>query len=70
MAESVASVRPWKLPSMTTTVGTATPRRRPCRRASLIAASLASAPELQKKAASIPASAHSRPASVSCSGMR
>ena len=65
VAASVASVRPWKLPSSTTTrraalscaacasppqaAARAAARLRACRRASLMAHSLASAPELAKK---------------------
>ena len=46
VAASVASVRPWKLPSALTTVWRPRP---PCLRASLMAHSFASAPELVKK---------------------
>ncbi len=68
VAESVASVRPCHAFSITMMLGFSTPRWWPCRRASLIAASLASAPELQKKALSIPAIAQTFAAARSCSG--
>ena len=64
-AASVARVRPWKAPSThTTSCLAAPPRARPVRRASLMAASTASAPELQKNARSCPESAQRRSASV------
>src|SRR3989338_7579718 len=69
VAESVASVRPWKLPSVTIIVGLRTFCLWPYRRASLIAASLASAPELQKNTLSIWASLHRRSASSACNGI-
>jgi hypothetical protein len=58
-------VRPWKAFSMTMMVGTSIPLPWPYIRASLIAASLASQPELQKNARSMPESAQSLSASSS-----
>ena len=66
LAVNVAMVRPWKERSITMIVGNEMPLLCPCNRASLMAASLASAPELQKKALSIPDKAIKRSASSSC----
>ena len=54
VADSVASERPWKAFSMTMIAGSATPRSWPYLRATLIAASFASSPELQKNTSSSP----------------
>jgi hypothetical protein len=70
VAESVASVRPCHAFSITTMVAFSMPRWCPCRRASLIAASLASAPELQKNALSMFAIAQTFAAARSCSATR
>src|SRR5690554_4065960 len=66
VADSVASVRPWKLPSITTTTGSETFLALACRRANFKAASFASAPELQKKARSIPDIEQSFSPNLSC----
>ncbi len=70
VAESVASERPWKAFSMTTIAGSAMPRSWPYLRASLIAASFASSPELQKNTSSRPVISATRSAAASWSGMR
>ncbi|OGI57914.1 MAG: hypothetical protein A2V58_08110 [Candidatus Muproteobacteria bacterium RBG_19FT_COMBO_61_10] len=69
LADRVARVRPWKLPSMTIMEGSRILRWCACRRASLMAASFASAPELQKKALSMPEIWQTAWASFSCNGM-
>ena len=69
VAVRVAMVRPWKLPSTTTIDGDLMPSLLPLSRASLMAASLASAPELQKKALSMPERSHKRLASLVCKGI-
>ena len=70
VADRVAMVRPWKLPSITTTVGRAICLREPYRRAILMAASLASAPELEKNTFAMPLNSHRRCASDSWAGTR
>jgi len=55
---------------MTTIAGSAMPRSWPYLRAILIAASLASSPELQKNTSSSPVISARRSAAASCSGMR
>ena len=63
VAESEPIVRPWKAPSSTTISGSAMPRPWACLRASLIAHSFASVPELQRKALPPRLDAQSRSAS-------
>jgi hypothetical protein len=70
VADKVASERPWKAFSMTTTAGSAMPRSWPYLRATLMAASFASRPELQKNTSSRPVIAAMRSAAASWSGMR
>ena len=70
VAESVASERPWNAFSITMIAGSAMPRSWPYLRATLIAASLASSPELQKNTSSRPVISAMRSAAASWSGMR
>jgi len=68
---TAASVRPWKLACAVRIRGRSMPRTAwPCLRASLIAASLASAPELQKNTRSAQLRAVIASARRSCSGIR
>ncbi len=69
VADSVAMVRPWKALSMTMMCGSSMPLLWPYMRASLIAASLASQPELQKNTSSMPETSAMRSESLSCKGM-
>ena len=69
VADSVASERPWKAFSMTMIAGSAMPRSWPYLRATLIAASFASSPELQKNTSSRPVISAMRSAACSCSGI-
>jgi hypothetical protein len=68
VADSVARVRPWKACSMTTIAGCSMPCWWPYMRASLMAASLASQPELQKNTSSMRDSAARRSDAASASG--
>ena len=68
-ALNVANVRPWNALSMTNTVGSLMPILWPWRRAILMAASLASAPELPKNTLLMPEAAQSLSASASWFGM-
>ena len=70
VAERVASERPWKAFSMTMIAGSAMPRSWPYLRATLMAASFASSPELQKNTSSRPVISAIRSAACSCSGIR
>ena len=69
-ADSAASVRPWKLRSMTTIDGRSMPRAWPTRRVILIAHSMVSAPELATNTRSMPVMSARRSASASCQGTR
>ena len=69
VADSVASERPWNAFSMTMIAGSAMPRSWPYLRATLIAASFASSPELQKNTSSSPVISAMRSAACSCSGI-
>ncbi len=67
-AEIVAIVRPWKLPSNVTIRWRASPFPDQYLRAILMASSIASAPELQKKTVSPKVASTSRAASRCCPG--
>ena len=70
VADSVASERPWNAFSMTMIAGSAMPLSWPYLRATLIDASVASSPELQKNTSSRPVISATRSAAASWSGMR
>ena len=70
VAETAPIVRPWKAPSKTTISGASIPRPCACFRASLIAHSFASVPELQRNARPPRLDSHRRWASLTAPSVR